>query len=86
MKNLPIDSNSRPIQCAPFGNGYNFESQVLPGDISGLVRFKNIGEGNAIIRYTQSSSDGVVLSPGETEYFFINGIIEIVQGSVNVMY
>lgn len=85
MANLPTDGNSRAIQCANLGNGSNYEAEVLP-EISGLVRFKNIGEGNAIIRYEYSNSDGVVLSPGETEYFFVNGIVEVVEGTVNIMY
>lgn len=86
MKNLPIDSNSRTIQCANLGDGYNFEAIVLPKDVRGLVRFKNIGSVDAVIRYSASSSDGVVLSPGETEYFVVSGIVEVVSGSVNVMY
>lgn len=58
----------------------------LPTEVQGLVRFKNIGEDNAAIRYSGDTTDGVVLSPGETEYFFVNGIVEVVSGSVNVMY
>lgn len=84
--NLPTDSNSHAIQCAYLGNGFNFEAEVIPNAISGLVRFKNIGTDNAIIRYADSSSDGIVLSPGETEYFYINGIVEVVSGTVNIMY
>lgn len=86
MNNLPTDSNSRTIQCAKLGNGFNYEAEVLPGALSGLIRFKNIGAGNAIIRYANTTSDGVVLSPDETEYFFVNGIIEVVEGTVNIMY
>lgn len=86
MNNLPTDSNSRTIQCANLGNGSNFESEILPAEIQGLVRFKNIGADNAIIRYANNSSDGVILSPGETEYFFVNDIVEVVSGIVNIMY
>lgn len=86
MNNLPTDSNSRTIQCANLGNGSNYEAEILPEEVSGLVRFKNIGADNAIIRYANTTSDGVVLSPGETEYFYVNGIVEVVSGSVNVMY
>lgn len=86
MTNLPIDINSRAIQCANLGNGVNFTAGKLPIEVEGLVRFKNIGEDNAVIRYYGNTTDGVVLSPGETEYFFVNGIIEVVSGTINVMY
>lgn len=86
MKDLPTDSNSRAMQCANLSNGYNFTASVLPAYIQGLVRFKNIGNDDAVIRYSANSDDGVVLSPGETEYFFVNGVVEIVSGFVNVMY
>lgn len=84
--NLPTDGNSRAIQCAHLGNGFNFEAEVLPKEVRGLVRFKNVGADNATIRYAHSSSDGVVLSPGETEYFYIDDIVEVVSGTVNIMY
>ena len=86
MNNLPTDGNSRAIQCANLGNGNNYTTGKLPADIRGLVRFKNIGEDNAVIRYSGDTTDGVVLSPGETEYFFVNGIVEVVEGTVNIMY
>lgn len=86
MNNLPIDSNSRAIQCANLKYGANYTAGVLPDGVRGLVRFKNIGEDFAILRYKNSSSSGVYLSPGETEYFFVNDVVEIVEGSVNVMY
>lgn len=86
MANLPTDGNSRAIQCANLGNGVNYTTGKLPAEVQGLVRFKNVGEDNAIIRYSGDTTDGVVLSPGETEYFFVNGIVEVVSGSVNVMY
>lgn len=86
MANLPTDGNSRAIQCAPLGIGTNFSAGTLPNLVNTLVRFKNIGEGNATIRYSGDTTDGVVLSPGETEYFFVNGTVEIVSGTVNVMY
>lgn len=87
MNNLPTDGNSRAIQCANLGNGVNYTTGKLPAEVRGLVRFKNIGEDNAVIRYADAAtSDGVVLSPGETEYFVVNGIVEVVSGSVNVMY
>lgn len=84
MNNLPTDANSRTIQCAYLGNGSNHEAGNLIVH-KGLIRFKNIGDNNAIIRYNDSSTDGVVLSPGETEYFFVNGTVKVVVGTVNVM-
>lgn len=87
MANLPIDNNSRAIQCARLGYGTNYSAGKLPAEIKGLVRFKNIGEDNAIIRYFEDdTTDGVVLSPGETEYFVVNDVVEVVSGSINVMY
>lgn len=86
MNNLPIDGNSRAIQCANLNHGFNFEAGNVNLDFYGLVRFKNIGDDNAIIRYANTTSDGVVLSPGETEYFFVKGKIEIVSGTINIMY
>lgn len=86
MNNLPTDGNSRAIQRANLGNGINCTTGKLPAEVRGLVRFKNIGEDNAIIRYSGDTTDGVVLSPGETEYFFVNNIVEVVSGNINVMY
>lgn len=86
MKNLPIDSNSRAIQCASLGYGSNYEAGVIPDEFHGLVRIKNFGDDVAVIRYANdSNSDGVYISSGETEYFYVNGILEVVSGSVNIM-
>lgn len=81
---MPIDANGRAIQCAYLGNGSNYETGNLIVH-KGLMRFKNIGNNNAIIRYNDSSTDGVVLSPGETEYFYVNGTVKVVDGTVNAM-
>ena len=87
MINLPVDSNSRAIQCAPLGNGYNFSAgEILPEEARGFLRFKNIGSANAVIRLANNNSDGVIISPAETEYFFVDDTVEIIQGTVNVMY
>ena len=43
----------------------------------------------AIFRYANyKESDGIYLSPGETEYFFVESEqnIEIIQGTINIMY
>ena len=87
MNNLPIDKNSRAIQCANLGFGQNFEAGILPESVKGYIRIKNIGESDAIIRYAcHSNSDGIILSPSETEYFFVAEQLEIVEGSLNIMY
>lgn len=84
--NLPIDNNGRAVQYSALGCGYNYEAGVLPFPLSGLIRVKNTGTDNAVIRHKDDGSDGVVLSPNETEYFVVNGTIEIVSGSVNIMF
>lgn len=89
MKNLPIDGNSREIQCSFIGYAKTLETGILPAEIKGYVRMKNVGDSEAIIRYVdQVNSDGVILSPGETEYFYIlpNREVEIIQGTLNIMY
>lgn len=87
MKNLPTDSNSRAIQCSCLGYSKNFGTGILPLEVNGYIRLKNIGDDEAIIRYTdQIDADGVILSPNETEYFLIEREIEIIQGTLNIMY
>lgn len=86
MTILPNDDNSRAIQCANFGFGYNLTEGSTTDNLNTLVRFKNTGSTNAVIRYDNSVGDGVVLSPGETEYFFVKGIIKVVSGTLNIMY
>lgn len=89
MKNLPIDSNSRTIQCAYLGFTRNFNAGVVDKEVTGYVRLKNIGETNAVVRFTdQYGCDGLVLSPSETEYLYLqNGRqLEIMQGTLNIMF
>ena len=86
MTILPNDDNSRTIQCANFGFGYNLTEGSTTDNLNTLVRFKNTGSTNAVIRYDNSVDDGVVLSPDETEYFFVRGIVKVVSGDINIMY
>lgn len=90
MKNLPIDINSRAIQCSTIGFAKNFNEGIIDNpEVKGYVRLKNISDSNAIFRYSShKESDGIVLSPGETEYFYIeqDKTIEIVQGTLNIMF
>lgn len=90
MENLYIDRNSRAIQCSALGFSKNFAAGVIDDDaVSGFIRIKNVGSDNASIRYdTQTTADGVVLSPGETEYFYIEPgrHLEVIEGTVNIMY
>lgn len=85
MINLPLDNNNHLVQCAKFGEGYEYADMILPKTIKGLVRIKNIGDTNAIIKYADDNSEGVVLSPGETEYFYLKKQLEIVTGRLNIM-
>lgn len=59
MKNLPVDSNSRTIQCAHIGFTKNFSTGVVDKEVTGYVRLKNIGEEDAIVRL-QTSTDAMV--------------------------
>lgn len=51
MKNLPVDSNSRTIQCAHIGFTKNFSTGVVDKEVTGYVRLKNIGEEDAMVWY-----------------------------------
>lgn len=90
MKNLYVDGNSRAIQCSPIGFSKNFSTGVIDDDaVSGYVRIKNVGDGDAKFRYdTQTLADGVTLSAGETEYFYVEPgrHLEVVSGTLNIMY
>lgn len=90
MRNLPIDYHSRAIQCSGIGMAKNFTTGVITDpEVVGFVRIKNVGEDNATFRLSdQSLSTGIVLSPSETEYFYIETgrHLEIVSGTLNIMY
>ena len=86
MAILPNDDNSRAIQCAHLGLGYNLTQGSTTPNLNTLVRFKNVGSTDAIIRYQDNNDDGVILSPSETEYFFVKGIVKVVSGDINIMY
>lgn len=90
MKNLYVDKNSRAVQCSIVGYSKNFSiGKITDDEIHGFIRMKNIGENMAIFRCANhKDSDGIYLSPGETEYFFVESEqnIEIIQGTINIMY
>lgn len=90
MQGLYIDRNSRSVQISPLGFAKNFEAGVVDDtEITGIVRLKNIGEDDAIVRYAeQSDSAGMYLSSGETEYIYLeeDKHLEIVQGTLNIMF
>lgn len=90
MKNLYIDKNSRAVQCSVIGYGKNFSSgEIKDEEVHGFVRIKNIGDNMAIFKYANhQGSDGIFLSPGETEYFYVEADknIEVLQGVINIMY
>ena len=89
MKGTYVDTNSRTVQVVGIGpaKDYTAGDTVSSVDHSGIVRFKNIGDGDGRIRLKGSSDDGIVISQGETEYFGIypGEEIEIVTGSFNIM-
>lgn len=89
MKNLPVDSNSRTIQCAFLGFSKNYNAGLVDKEVTGYVRLKNIGETDAIVKYAdQYGCDGLVLSPSETEYMYLqkDKQLEILQGTLNIMF
>lgn len=88
MDSLYIDKNSRAVQCSTLGYGKTFSVGVIQEkEVCGFVRIKNIGSDMAIFKCADYSDDGIYLSPGETEYFYIDGkTIEIIQGTLNIMY
>lgn len=87
MKSLFVDANSRTVQCAKLGFGLNVSEAGVIEEIepNQFVRVKAT-EGDAVIRLENQAGDGVLISEGETEYFFIDGKLELVSGKINVMY
>lgn len=86
MKSLYVDANSRTVQCARLSNGLDVSTagvvtQITPNQ---FVRIK--AKADTVIRLENQSGDGIFLSEGETEYFFIDAPLELVSGSINVMY
>ena len=89
MRNLPFDGNNAIMQWSALGNCKNFEAGVIDQTFDGYIRVKNIGEEMAAIRYQdQTGSDGLHLSPDETEYLRVERgrKIEVIAGTVNIMY
>lgn len=87
MKSLFVDANSRTVQCARLSMGLNVDAagvvnQITPNQ---FVRVKAVG-GDAVIRQENQAGDGVLLSEGETEYFYIENHLELVSGKINVMF
>lgn len=87
MKSLYVDANSRTVQCARLSIGLNVDAAGVVAQIepNQFIRVKAVG-GDAVIRQENQSGDGVLLSEGETEYFFIENHLELVSGKINVMY
>lgn len=87
MKSLYVDANSRTVQCARLSFGLNVTAVGVVAQIepNQFIRVKAVG-GDAVIRLQNQAGDGVVLSEGETEYFYIDAPLVLVSGSINVMY
>lgn len=86
MKSLYVDANSRTVQCARLSNGLDVDAagvveQIAPNQ---FVRIK--AKADAVIKLENQAGDGVLLSEGETEYFYLDARLELVSGSINVMY
>lgn len=90
MKNLYIDSNGRSLQCSRVGYAMNFSTGEIDNEnVKGVVRIKNVGSTDAVFRYARhTGSDGIVLSSGETEYFYVEPgeTLEVVSGTLNIMW
>lgn len=87
MKSLYVDANSRTVQCARLSYGLNITAvgvvnQITPNQ---FIRVKAMN-GDAVIRLKNQAGDGVLISEGETEYFFIDELLELVSGQINVMF
>lgn len=87
MKNLYVDDFSHTVQISKLSIGLNISEAGVIKEIEPdqFVRVKSI-EGNSVIKLENTVGDGVLLSEGETEYFFIDRHLELVSGSVNIMY
>ena len=85
MKSLYVDVNSRSVQISRVGIGLNVSAAGVVTEIepNQFVRIKATG-GDAVIKL--DGGDGVVISEGETEYFYIDRPLELVSGAINVMY
>ena len=88
MENVFVDVNGRTVQVSKLSIAENFSTGLVPDYVKGIVRIKNIGEEQGIIRIDGMNDDGVYFSAGETEYLAIkNGDrIRIVSGEFNIMY
>lgn len=87
MESIIFDINGRTVQCFSIGKGINVSSsgKVDIPVTATIIRVHAMEE--SVIREMGSTDDGVVLGEGETEYFGVsrNGI-ELVSGSINIMY
>lgn len=86
MKSVYVDKNGRAVQCTALGIGKNVSAAGVVPDIpeGEILRIKAISD--SVIKESGDVGDGVAISAGETEYFFINGKLELVSGSINIMY
>lgn len=86
MKNVFVDNNGRAIQVAPLSYGENYGIGVIPNTGGEYVRVKAISD--SVIKISAMSGNGVMLSEGDTEYFYIpeGKNLEVVSGSINLMF
>lgn len=90
MKGVYVDVNSRAVQIVGIGPAQDYTAgEIVSGkEHNGIVRFKNITEDEeGRIRIRGKADAGVVIGPGETEYFgiYADEDVEIISGTFNVM-
>lgn len=83
-KNLPIDSNSRPIPALEVGFGQTYNAGIITDEMD-IIRIKAIGDTK--FRLAGQEGSEIIINDGETEYFKVpNGkSLEIISGSLNIM-
>ena len=87
MKSISVPSTAQQVSSVGFSKDYTTAGK-LPDEVNGFIRVKNIGDADGRIRLYGHLDDGMVMSPGETEYMFLNDgeNLEIVAGEFNIMF
>lgn len=87
MKSINVPASAQ--QVSNIGFSKDFSQGICPEEVVGFIRIKNIGEEDGRLRKkSQVEAEGIVLSAGETEYFYIepDDRLEILSGQFNIMY
>lgn len=88
MKNIFVDNNGRVVQIAPISTGVDFDTIGVIDEIESGQYIRIKAHEDSYIRNYGQTVDGVFMSEGETEYFYLQPgkQLELVSGSINVMY